>query len=310
MKNLKNLLLSTFTMIYNALSTKRKIIRTTNLRYTLSRLVFGGVCFACVLLSLRCYKLESRSNTMEVTLTSVLGEDVSTLSNDELIAKSDDVKLKYYTAVNNYTTVSNENEQLNSQLNNILVGIIELDNQNINLITTNKQYKDELTKLRERAELYDKYEYAIEYDGERTDITYDQLKTGIDICKENNIDPNLLFSIIMTESHGIETAKNSESTATGYGQVLQGTAKYVYENLLENGDGTFKSSMLKDGETNIEITATYIAYLRDNTSTVKELIAGYRGENNEEYYNTIVAKLENAGTSVVKVQNLMFNKGK
>ena len=141
-----------------------------------------------------------------------------------------------------------ENDNLNKDLVQIGVDMTLLDLENMELIEARDNYKEYLETFTERAELYDKYEETIYFNNERTDITYDQLKTGIDIMQQNNIDPALLFAIIMTESHGIETAKNPTSTATGYGQILESTGKSVYEKYMGNGKGTFETSMLLDGD--------------------------------------------------------------
>ena len=90
-----------------------------------------------------------------------------------------------------------------------------------------KKTSKKVENLSNLEELFDKYEYAIidKYEN-RTDITYEQILTLEDLVKEYPInDTDLILSIIMTESRGIETAQNSESTAKGYGQLLNSTAK-------------------------------------------------------------------------------------
>ena len=280
----------------------KKIIRTTNLKYDITRFAFGGMCCICAILCLRCFMLERRSNNLETTLASISGEDISSLSSNELIEKTTEITTNYELAISNYDNVVATNKDLNTKLENMIVNILELDTENVSLVESNNSYYEQLTTFKERAELYDKYEYALVYEGERTDITYDQLKTGIDICEESGIDPNLLFAFIMAESHGQEKAKNPESSATGYGQVLKTTGEYVYENLLGNPQGSFTSTLLLDGTTNIQVTATYIAYLRDNTSSMRELIASYRGYDDPDYYNTIEKWLAKADTSMAEVE--------
>ena len=207
----------------------KKIIRTTNLKFDLFRIGFGGMCIFCALLCLRCTMLEKRNDIVENTLASISGENISELSSTDLLSKTTEIQEEY-----NYAqSLISVNDELNSKIENLTAGIVELDKENISLVESNNTYYKEFSTLRERAELYEEYEYALMYNGERTDITYDQLKTGITICEESGVDPHLLFAFIMAESRGVETAKNANSTATGYGQLLNGTAKFVYEDLLK-----------------------------------------------------------------------------
>lgn len=280
----------------------KKIIRTTNLKYDLSRFAIGGMFIFCALLCLRCHALENRNKIVETILSDISGENVLEMSSNDLLAKTTEIKEEYTYA----QSLISKNDELNEKISNLLADIVELDDQNIKLVDSNNEYYKELTTLRERSELYDEFEYVFTYEGQRTDITFDQLKTGIDVCNENDIDPHLLFAFIMTESHGISDAENPKSTATGYGQLLNRTAKFVYEDLMYNGEGTFKNAISKDGETNIEMTARYIGYLRDNTNSVKSLIAAYAGEENPKYVATINSWLVKAGTNLETVNKELY----
>lgn len=282
----------------------KKIIRTTNIQYALSKFIFRSICISSVLLGLRCYILENRIDNIEMALESISGENISELSSNDLQIKTTEMKEEYEYALSLMT----ENEKLNESIKKLTAGIVELDEENVSLVESNEKYYKELTALRERAELYDEYEYALVYNGERTDITFDQLKTGIDICNEANISPHLLFAFIMTESHGIESAKNPNSTATGYGQILNGTAKFVYEDLMNNGEGTFTNALSKDGDINIEMTARYIAYLKDHNSNLHDIIVDYAGEDNPEYIMQIEKWLAKADTSISEINKQIYSK--
>jgi len=280
----------------------KKIIRTTNLKYNLFRFSFGAMFILCAFLYLRCTILEKRNNVVETTLASISGENISDLSSKDLIEKTTEIKEDYAYAQTLVTT----NSKLNTKLGNLIAGIVELDKENVQLVESNNAYYNELKELRERKELYDKYDYVLEYNNERTDITYDQLKTGIQICEQSGVDPALLFAFIMTESHGDETAKNENSTAKGYGQLLNGTATYVYEVVMSNGEGTYNTSMALNGDTNIEMTANYLAYLKENCSSVNEIITAYSGEDNQEYKNEINKWLAKADISIADLNNEMY----
>lgn len=164
-----------------------------------------------------------------------------------------------------------------------------LDSQNKSLVAANEEYYAELSELREKAELYDHYSYAmVDSMGNRTDITYDQLVTLEQLMETSKVnDPDLILSWIMVESGGRENARNSTSTAKGYGQFLDGTSKFVYTNLL--GLQNWEPSVALNGEINIRMMVAYIDYLYDNNSNLYGVIRGYSGKNDIDAY---VAKLD------------------
>ena len=138
--------------------------------------------------------------------------------------------------------------------------IEEQDAQLQNLSNINKSYVDELNEFRNREELFNKYEYAIVNEiGERTELTYEQIKLGEDLMKENGLDPNLMFGTIMVESGGDPTCVNEESGATGLGQFLIESAEFVWCDLM--GNDYFDSEIMKDAESNIKMMACYYKYL-------------------------------------------------
>lgn len=172
-----------------------------------------------------------------------------------------------------------------------LVKISEtLDSQNKALVEANEAYYVELEELREKAELYDHYSYAmVDSMGNRTDITYDQLKTLEELMEDSKVnDPDLILSWVMTESGGKENAKNPNSTAKGYGQFLDGTSRFVYSDLLNRSDWT--PSVALDGETNLEMMVAYIDYLYErNGNDLYDTIRSYRGKKDISGY---VSKLD------------------
>lgn len=172
-----------------------------------------------------------------------------------------------------------------SELTNTLAQLskvdVELDNQNAVLISDNKALKAKIDQYEEREELFDKYEYAIirQEDGTRTDIKYSDIENIRQIAKEKGMSEDsidLVLSLAMTESRGTEKAKNSSSTAKGLGQILDGTGKYVYENLLDKGK--YNSSVAYDSKTNLEMMLALVDYLDDNANgNVNKVLNNYRG---------------------------------
>ena len=176
----------------------------------------------------------------------------------------------------------------------------ELDQQNISLVKSNDEYFNLIQQYEEREELFDKYEYAIQRtNGTRTDITYDQLKTLELLAEEKDVDTDLVLSITMVESSGIEDAVSTESTARGYGQILAGTGKMVYEKLMK--EGKYNHDYALNGNTNLRMMVYYLRYLEDNNITMYATIKGYRGEGGsilDDYIVKINNYLKYSGKSV------------
>lgn len=183
-----------------------------------------------------------------------------------------------------------------------------LDETNHQLVSDMKAIDDRLKDYERREELYDKYDYAIiREDNTRTDITYEDLDTLESLVKEKGLseDTNdLILSLAMTESRGFEDAENSSSTATGLGQILQGTAKFIYEKLMGNPRGSYSHDLALDGETNLTMMVYYLDYLGEKYSDNITLVLNeYRGDKDQSYNNKINKYLAKAGapnvTSIV-----------
>lgn len=148
--------------------------------------------------------------------------------------------------------------------------------------------------------LSDKYSYAL-YDtsGNRNDITEDLLQVLETSCNQWGVNPNLMLGIIMTESEGHSYAKNGKSTATGLCQILKGTGKYIYEDLLGNGKGTYTHQLALDPSTNIQMGVAYMGTLIKQRGSVYKAIQSYRGKTNVSgYVGKINSYMAKAGLSV------------
>jgi len=170
-------------------------------------------------------------------------------------------------------------------------------------IATIAEIKNELDTFRNRAELYDKYEYVLFYDGKRTDMTYNLVSYGETIMKKENIDPNMLFGLVMVESRGVQKAQNSTSTARGFCQLINTTAKSLYENELNKG--SYRHDYAFNGYINLELGAKLIAsnmeQYKGNTYTT---IQRYRGLQDVRYYYAAVDKfVSRGGTSLRQIEN-------
>lgn len=177
---------------------------------------------------------------------------------------------------------------LETEMNKLSEVAVTLDEQNTNLVATLKAEETELEELKERKELYDKYEYAlVRSDGSRTDIDYEDIKSLEELAKEKGLGEDavsVVLAIARNESEGFADVKNDSSSAAGLCGLLSSTAKFSYEKLMDNGRGSYKSDYVYDSLTNLEMAMEYIAYLKDNTSSNRELLVAYRGDSSDEHW--------------------------
>ena len=170
--------------------------------------------------------------------------------------------------------VTEQNEQLTNDYNELL--------------EVNKE-------LAKRAELYDKYSYAIQ-----GDITLEQIAKLDELCKTSAIgDTDFILAFALVESRGIANAANQNSTAKGYGQFLNGTSKFVYTDLL--GYDNWKPEVAYDPDINFEMMVAYFDYLYNATGSLEGAITAYRGGYNPAYLSEINKKLALAGKSITSI---------
>ena len=211
------------------------------------------------------------------------------------------------TVVNAYNTLYNDTMAL-TDMN------VELAKDNEELSKKANTDNEELEDLRHRAELYDKYNYAIinqmdpnlPEDQKRTDITYDQIDTLESLAAENGLSEDaaaLVLAIAMNESRGQEDAKNPSSTATGYCGILNTTGKYLYEDIMGNPAGSYSHDMCYNGYINLELSLQYIRYLNDMYGgDVLRVVNGYRGYYDAAYDSQLDANLQRGGKSLYTLQ--------
>lgn len=178
---------------------------------------------------------------------------------------------------------------LNYAIDDLSTVVQETDRQLRQVSNVNKSYVDELNTLRNRAELYDKYEYAIIYAGQRTALTYEEITLGEQLMLDKGYDPDLMFGSIMVESNANPNAVNKDSGATGYGQFLDSTAKWVWTDML--GNSTYYSDIRKDGKANILMMATYYDYLYSVTGSTFEVVKCYSGNSTDEGTRRYIARV-------------------
>ena len=231
-----------------------------------------------------------------ITSVSVLKSQISSLETEKetLLAENKELSEQY-----------NEVSELLAEVSEISV---ELDKSNAILKSDNKEMSEKIAKFEEREELHDKYDYAIvRTDGTRTDFSYSELKTLEELTEEKGLSKetnDLILAIAMTESNGREDVVNSNSTATGYGQFLSSTGKFVYTKLM--GYDTYTHELAKNGETNITMMVEYVDYLDDKyNGDTRSAMIEYRGTYDQAYLNKIdrYLLLKDTSLNTIEVKN-------
>lgn len=241
--------------------------------------------------------LSSQLNSLEASYNSL------DASYKELKVVSMNLQESYEDLAIKYDSLNTDFDKAKKTITNLTTSLEDISSENEIINTQNKMYYDMICDYSTRKELLDKYEYALfDRAGNRTDITYNQIRTAEEVCRENGVDIDFVLSTIMVESAGKEDAKNALSSATGYGQLIKGTARHVYENLMGNGKGTYNHSMALDGDTNIKMVAAYIGELQRTSDSMLEVINRYRGLEDTSYVNKINSYLIESGKSVCTLQ--------
>lgn len=132
-----------------------------------------------------------------------------------------------------------------------------------------------------------KYAPYLYYYGKRNDLNANLFYVIEKECDKYGLDPYVMLGVIMTESGGNANAKSKQSTATGMCQILSGTGKYIYEDLMGHGKGTYSHSMAYNPELNIRMGIAYLGTLVRQTGSLHRAIRSYRGLEDRAYYNSI-----------------------
>jgi len=121
---------------------------------------------------------------------------------------------------------------------------------------------------------------------DRTGLSMEVSNEIITQCKERNIPISLMLGLFDYESSFNPSCKNPSSTATGLGQFLHGTAKWI----AEMEDMEFKVEYLKDPVYNVKLTAAYLEYLYKNRGNnwIKAL-KGY-GDQTSSYPSIVISR--------------------
>lgn len=167
---------------------------------------------------------------------------------------------------------------------------IKMDESNAELKGMLEQAEKDMEIYRTREDLLNKYEYALfEPNKKRTDLTYEQIISLQDYCEEKGYTTemvSLVLAIAMKESTCHEKAVNGESGASGYGQFLESTGRFVYTKLQGHNSYTLDDAL--DGDKSLKMVSDYMAYLYEyHGNSMEKAMISYRGCYDEPYMKKI-----------------------
>lgn len=129
-------------------------------------------------------------------------------------------------------------------------------------------------------------------------ITLGMIQETDTLCKQLDVNPDIIWTIMGIESKYQVAAQNKNSTARGLGQILKDTGRRIYENVMGNGAGTYNHAMAYNGYTNIAIMVNYVAYLKENYGNIKVMINGYSGDQSGGYYSEFARIMQANGRNL------------
>ena len=129
----------------------------------------------------------------------------------------------------------------------------------------------------------------------------------INKCYENDIDPDLLLAIIWTESNFNYEAKNKNSSASGYGQFIKSTGKFIFNQLYENEEYIHEIHS-KDPYIAIDMLICYFKRCISVDGKIETALTIYRGLNDKKYIASIKKKRDYIKNEKEKIKLEMFCK--
>lgn len=152
----------------------------------------------------------------------------------------------------------------------------------------------------------------------KSDMTAQDLPMVTGFAKQYGLNPHLVMALIQTESMYNSKAQASGSTAKGWGQILDTTAKYLYEDVMQAG--YFSPNKSFDKKTNAQMTALYLSrQIRDfggdirkgvmaynvGAGTIRSGKTSYGAENGARYFDLIRQRMkENSGLDIMQGTNV------
>jgi hypothetical protein len=249
-----------------------------------------------------------------ISIVSLTGFTVLALNYDKMRYDRNSYEETIYDYENKIMCIANHYNNLYNDFISLSYTTADIDKNNKDIISAAEKQNEEYKELKHRAELYDKYNYAIinQMDkgladsDRRTDITYDQIDSLERAASRNGLSEDavaLVLAISMNESRGTEVCTSPESTAAGYCGILDTTGEFIYENIMGNAKGSYDHSLAYNGYLNLEMSLMLIDYLNSfYDGDITRIIKGYRGLYDPTYINNIENNLSLGGKSLYSLE--------
>lgn len=182
--------------------------------------------------------------------------------------------------------------------------LIEMESKVMLLSENNQLLRDQFNDLRKSEEVtfstLQKYWYVFKDAPKDSGLTLSDIVHLDKVCKEQDVNPDVMCAIFNVESDYRIKCRSTLSTATGLGQVLKGTGKYIYNTLLSNTD-PYDHSMALNAKTNMTMSVRYVRYLLDkcNQNTTKAIQYYNGGKNKEAYARWVFKESANVGCPII-----------
>lgn len=235
-----------------------------------------------------------------INANTLMAEQLDTAKLDTLIVQNQKEKLEeditylneMLTTTKNELaiTLSGKNEQINMLYDNIM-----------NLTVTNEYLKQDLKSSDEVQAflLFEQYPYS---GIQAEDLLYlqGQIQLYDNLAERDDI-IDIVLGIYYVESRFDPLAASTKSTARGWGQFLRSTAKWIWEDRMGNGTGSYNHDMAFDKQVNMALTCNYLSYLLEtyNGDVSRALIAYNGSELGKEYPRKVQEYvMANAGINI------------
>lgn len=165
--------------------------------------------------------------------------------------------------------------------------------------------EEQLTDVNEEQnasfDLLSKYWYVLEGAPEDSGLTTESMVFLDEQCKKWDVNPDWMWAIYWVESNWHANISNTwGSGARGLGQVMPKTGEYMWETILDHGDGTFNTNMLFDPEVNMEITVAMIGRsITEQGKTMRSALSSYSG-GSKSYYDRVVKAAATYGIALTE----------
>jgi len=149
-------------------------------------------------------------------------------------------------------------------------------------------------------EFYKDYWYVFRDAPANSGISLELIKYVDDKCQEWDVNPHWMWAIYDLETGMNPSLDNAAgSGARGLGQVMPGTGKKLWEQILGHGAGSYTHQIAYDPFVNAEIT---VCHIERNIAigSMSNAIELYSGGGGSDYYNIVIEKGKKHGITLTE----------